>query len=51
VPNVAVEHFMRAAADVGANDDIDTLPFDSDDRFIAENGRTVRANITPSMEN
>jgi hypothetical protein len=46
VPNDALEH-MRAAADVGANDDIDTLPFDSDDRFIAENtverfGRTSR---------
>ena len=34
---VKLEHFKRAAADIGANGDNDTLPFDIDTRFIAEN--------------
>jgi Reverse transcriptase (RNA-dependent DNA polymerase) len=37
VPNVTLEHFKRAAADIGAHGDNDTLPFDVDNRFIAEN--------------
>jgi hypothetical protein len=37
VPNVTLEHFIRAAADVGANGDNDTLPFDTDNRFVVEN--------------
>jgi len=32
--NVALEHFKRAAADIGANGDNDTLPFDEDNRFV-----------------
>ena len=37
MPSVTLEHFTRAATDIGANGDNDTLPFDSDNRFIAEN--------------
>lgn len=33
---VVLEHFVRAAADIGAHGDNDTLPFDVDNRFIAE---------------
>ncbi|MQR01121.1 RNA-directed DNA polymerase [Glaciimonas soli] len=35
--NVRLEHFERAAADIGAHGDNDTLPFDIDTRFIADN--------------
>ncbi|MFI4939319.1 MAG: RNA-directed DNA polymerase [Burkholderiales bacterium] len=35
--NVKLEHFERAAADIGAHGDNDTLPFDIDTRFVAEN--------------
>lgn len=37
MPDVHLEHFKRAVADVGAHGDNDTLPFDIDNRFIAEN--------------
>jgi hypothetical protein len=37
VPNVTLEHFIRAAADIGTHGDNDTLPFDVDNRFVAEN--------------
>lgn len=37
MPKVTLDHFKRAAADVGAHGDNDTLPFDVDNRFIAEN--------------
>lgn len=30
------DHFKRAAADIGAHGDNDTLPFDSDNRFVKE---------------
>ena len=33
---VRIEHFQRAAADIGDNGDNDTLPFDVDVRFINE---------------
>lgn len=33
---VSVDHFKRAAADVGANGDNDTLPFDIDARFVKD---------------
>ena len=34
---VTLEHFKRAAVDIGAHGDNDTLPFDIDNRFIKEN--------------
>lgn len=34
--SVTLEHFKRAAADIGANGDNDTLPFDVDVRFVKE---------------
>lgn len=34
--SVALEHFKRAAADIGANGDNDTLPFDVDVRFVKD---------------
>lgn len=34
--DVTLDHFKRAAADIGANGDNDTLPFDIDVRFINE---------------
>ena len=34
--DVTLEHFKRAAADIGANGDNDTLPFDIDTRFIKD---------------
>lgn len=37
MPQVTLHHFKRAAADIGAHGDNDTLPFDVDNRFIAEN--------------
>ncbi len=37
MPTAKLEHFKRATADVGAHGDNDTLPFDIDNRFIAEN--------------
>jgi len=33
---VTLEHFKRAAADIGAHGDNDTLPFDIDNRFISD---------------
>lgn len=36
MPDVTVDHFRRAAADVGENGDNDTLPFDVDVRFIRD---------------
>lgn len=33
---VRLDHFQRAAADIGANGDNDTLPFDVDVRFVNE---------------
>jgi hypothetical protein len=35
MPEVLREHFVRAAADIGAHGDNDTLPFDVDTRFIS----------------
>ncbi len=35
--DVTLDHFKRATADIGANGDNDTLPFDIDVRFINEN--------------
>lgn len=36
MPNVTLDHFRRATADIGANGDNDTLPFDIDVRFIKD---------------
>ena len=36
MPSVTVEHFKRAAIDIGAHGDNDTLPFDVDNRFISQ---------------
>lgn len=36
MPDVRLEHFRRATADIGANGDNDTLPFDVDVHFIKE---------------
>lgn len=33
---VTKDHFKRAAQDIGAHGDNDTLPFDVDSKFIAE---------------
>jgi hypothetical protein len=37
MPNIRLDHFRRAAADVGAHGDNDVLPFDIDNRFIKQN--------------
>jgi hypothetical protein len=37
MPNVTLDHFERAVADISAHGDNDTLPFDIDNRFISEN--------------
>jgi hypothetical protein len=37
VPDLLLQHFERAISDVAAHGDNDTLPFDIDNRFIAEN--------------
>lgn len=34
--SVTLEHFKRAATDIGVNGDNDTLPFDDDNRFIQD---------------
>ncbi|MDO3517746.1 RNA-directed DNA polymerase [Ralstonia pseudosolanacearum] len=34
--NVTLQHFERAAADIGAHGDNDTLPFDLDTRFVQQ---------------
>ena len=34
---ITLDHFKRAIEDVGAHGDNDTLPFDVDNRFIADN--------------
>jgi hypothetical protein len=36
MPDVGIEHFQRAAQDIGTRGDNDTLPFDIDNRFIKE---------------
>ena len=36
VPGVTIDHFRRAATDIGANGDNDTLPFDIDCRLIRD---------------
>jgi len=36
MPDVSLDHFKRAAADIGAHGDNDTLPFDMDNRFIKD---------------
>jgi hypothetical protein len=35
--DVRLDHFKRAISDIGAHGDNDTLPFDIDKRFVAEN--------------
>jgi hypothetical protein len=37
MPDIRLDHFRRAAADVGAHGDNDMLPFDIDTRFIKDN--------------
>lgn len=37
MPDVNLDHFRRAAVDIGAHGDNDTLPFDVDNRFIKQN--------------
>lgn len=36
MPEVTLAHFQRAAADIGAHGDNDTLPFDIDTRFLSD---------------
>lgn len=36
MPDITLDHFKRAAADLGAHGDNDTLPFDTDNRFIKD---------------
>lgn len=36
MPDVTREHFKRAATDIAAHGDNDTLPFDIDNRFVSE---------------
>lgn len=38
-----LEHFQRAAADIGAHGDNDTLPFDIDNKFISDQGADLAA--------
>lgn len=44
MPKMQLDHFRRAAADIGAHGDNDTLPFDIDNRLIKQNA-DVLANI------
>ena len=44
MPTLELGHFRRAAVDIGAHGDNDTLPFDIDNRFIKQNAE-VLANI------
>lgn len=37
MPNLTLDHFRRATADIGSHGDNDTLPFDIDNRFIKDN--------------
>jgi hypothetical protein len=37
MPDLTLDHFRRAAADIGSHGDNDTLPFDIDNRFIKDN--------------
>ena len=37
MPGATLEHFKRAAMDIGAHGDNDTLPFDIDNRFVKDN--------------
>ena len=41
MPQVVLDHFKRAAGDIGAHGDNDTLPFDIDIRFVKENEDTL----------
>ena len=36
MPAITLDHFKRAAKDIGSNGDNDTLPFDIDNRFIRD---------------
>ncbi|MDD5056369.1 MAG: RNA-directed DNA polymerase [Sideroxydans sp.] len=36
MPDITLNHFKRAAADIGAHGDNDTLPFDIDTRFVSD---------------
>lgn len=36
MPDITLDHFKRAAADIGAHGDNDTLPFDIDTRFVSD---------------
>lgn len=38
---ITFEHFRRAAADIGAHGDNDTLPFDIDNRFVSDRGEEL----------
>lgn len=38
---VTIEHFQRAAMEIGAHGDNDTLPFDIDTRFVKDNSETL----------
>lgn len=37
MPKIDLDHFRRAAVDIGAHGDNDTLPFDIDNRFVKQN--------------
>ena len=41
MPDVKIEHFERAAQDIGARGDNDTLPFDVDNRFVKEEAASL----------
>ena len=41
--SVTIDHFKRAAIDIGSHGDNDTLPFDIDNRFIKDNQDTLAA--------
>lgn len=43
MPDATLGHFKRAAVDIGAHGDNDTLPFDVDNRFIKDNPDTLAA--------
>jgi hypothetical protein len=41
MPEIKLDHFRRAAVDIGAHGDNDTLPFDIDNRFIKQNAEVL----------
>lgn len=41
MPTVTTDHFRRAAADIGANGDNDTLPFDIDCRLVRDQAEAL----------